>query len=353
MATILDVSRRAGVAKSTVSRVLSGRGYTSEKTREVVLKAAQELNYRPNVLARNLALQTSNTIGLILPSGALVSRYLASLVDEIFKKAQAAGKDVIMKHVDDRPGLAMESIYNLIDHRCEAVMYYNSSSFVNFDDTVAEIDAAIDSFSVPVVLLNGYLPKHPKHCVWYEHARFAAKPVEYLLEHGHRNIAYITGPLNQRTVQERVKGYRQALEHHGIEYNEQLFVEGSYKVLEDDTLSQDVSLMGYEACIELLERGVNFSAICFANDYLAIGAQKALQERGIDVPSEVSLIGFADTPVLNYFSPSISSVVLPSTQLINYAVELCFAHLSHSELPDYDSLYFDSELVLRGSVKAL
>lgn len=349
MATILDVSRRAGVAKSTVSRVLSGRGYTSEKTRDAVLKAAQELNYRPNVLARNLARQTSDTIGLILPAGANVSRYLASLIDEIHKSAHAAGKDVIMRHVEDVPGQAVSSIYDLIDHRCEAVLYYNASSSAHYEETIAVIDEEIEKFPVPVMLLNSYLPKHPNYCVWYEHEKYAAKPVEYLIEKGHRQIAYLSCSLVQRTAQARQCGYQQALSQAGIEYDPQRFIEG-LPVSEDGTVPRDMCEVGYLACKELLAREVTFTAICCVNDHLAIGALKALQEHGLNVPNDVALFGFDDSPVLNYFTPSISSVILPSAELISYAVVLCFAHLNKTPFPDYQQHHIDAQLVIRDSV---
>ncbi len=351
MATILDVARRAGVAKSTVSRVLNGQGYTSDKTREAVFKAIEELNYRPNVLARTLARQSTDTIGLILPMGTSASKYLASFIDEVNKMAARVGKAIIMKQVADQPGGALNSINELIDHRCEAVLYYNPSGYHNYQETIEQLNEKIETFPVPVVVINSYLPDHADHCVWYDHVKFAAAPVDYLAAHGHQRIAFISLPLSQRTTQLRMQGYKDALNRAGLEFDDSLFVE-SVKCADESGIV-DVSKSGYNACKQLLERGQEFTALCCVNDLLAIGALKALTEAGIAVPEQVSLFGFDDDPVLNYFSPSISSVILPSKQIINHAIELTIAHLGKKELPVYDEQGTQSQLVIRNSVKAL
>lgn len=350
MATILDVARRAGVAKSTVSRVLNGQGYTSDKTREAVFKAIEELNYRPNVLARTLARQSTDTIGLILPMGTSASKYLASFIDEVNKMAARVGKAIIMKQVADQPGGALNAINELIDHRCEAVLYYNPSAYHNYPETIEQLNEKIETFPVPVVVLNSFLPDHPDHCVWYDHIKFAAAPVDYLVAKGHQRIAFISLPLSQRTTQLRIQGYKEAMTKAGLEFDEKLFVESVKKADENGVV--DISSSGYNACKQLLERGEAFTALCCSNDALAIGALKALTEAGVSVPDQVSLFGFDDDPVLNYFTPSISSVVLPSKKIINHAIELTIAHLAKTELPVYDEEGTQSHLVIRNSVAA-
>jgi LacI family transcriptional regulator, asc operon repressor len=330
-----------------------GRGYTSVKTRQAVFKAIEELNYRPNVLAQTLAKQSTDTIGLILPTGAIFSKYLASFVTEVHKMAAKVGKSIIMKQVADKPQAALHAINELIDHRCEAVLYYNPSGYKNYDETVESLNHIIDSFPVPVVLINSFLPDHPDHCVWYDHIKYAKAPVEYLISQGHERIAFISLPLTQRTTQLRVHGYQEAMETAGIKFEPLLFVESEKLLDTEESGLLDISRSGYEACKQLIQRGLDFTAICCVNDLLAIGALRALDEARMVVPEQVSLFGFDDDPILNYFSPSISSVILPSKQIINHAVDLIIAHLKKSELPQYSDLELTSKLVIRNSVKAL
>ncbi len=350
--TILDVAHHAGVAKSTVSRVLSGRGNTSEKTRQRVFQAIEELGFRPNVLAQTLATHASGMIGLLLPSGSGMSKCMASLVSDIHEMDVLAGQSIIMKQVRDEPGGALNAIYDLIDQRCEAVLYYNPSSFSNYNETIEQLNRCIDSFSVPVILLNSYLPAHPDRCVWYDQESFAAQPVDYLLQHGHKRIAYISGSLGQRTAQQRLQGYQRAVKDAGIPFDPLLFVERQ-RCPVDDNGNEDQSLSGYLACQQLIERGLDFTAVCCFNDHLAIGAQKALQDAGLSVPDDVSVFGFDNEPILNYFNPRISSVILPSEAFITHAIKLTLAHLNGSELPNYDELDLSVKLVVRESVKSL
>lgn len=349
--TILDVAKHAGVAKSTVSRVLSGRGNTSEKTRQLVYQAIEELGFHPNVLARTLATHTSNMIGLILPSGSGMSKCLASLVGDIHRMEILEGKSIIMKQVRDEPGGALNAIYDLIDQRCEAVLYYNPSSFANYNETIEQLNRCITNFLVPVVLLNSYLPDHPEHCVWYDQESFGALPVEYLIEHGHSKIAYISGSLVQRTAQQRLQGYQRALKDAGIAFDPLLFVEGQTYLI-DDNGNDDGGLSGYNACMQLIQRGLDFTAVCCFNDHLAIGVQKALQDAGLSVPNDVSVFGFDNEPIVNYFNPSISSVIQPSAAFITRAIKLTLAHLNGSDLPTFSDMELSAGLVIRESVKS-
>ena len=342
MATMLDVSRRAGVSKSTVSRVLNGTAKISEATREAVFKAIEELNYRPNVLAQSLSKQETNTIGLVIPRGSNTSQYLNLLIELCQELADKAGKFLMITQVNDQPDGGIRAIRALVDRRCDAVLYYNNSFFDHYNIRGDELSDLIDELPVPLIVMNCHLPRHPEHCVWFDHSLSAKMPVDFLLAQGHKRIAYIAGPLNQRTAQLRLQGYQQALENAGIALDPLLLAEG------DRMFSG-----GYSACNQLLHRKVDFTAICCFNDATAVGALKALQELGVSVPEEVSLFGFDNEAVLDYLHPSVSSVVLPAHNFVAYAMNLLLAHLNQTELPTVDQNSFAGELVIRSSVRSL
>jgi DNA-binding LacI/PurR family transcriptional regulator len=167
-------------------------------------------------------------------------------------------------------------------------------------------------------------------------------PVDFLLAQGHKRIAYIAGPLNQRTAQLRLQGYQQALANAGIDLDPLLLAEG-------DRMYSG----GYSACNQLVHRKVDFTAICCFNDLTAVGALKALQELDVAVPQEVSLFGFDNETMLDYLHPSICSVSLPAHTFVSSAFSLLMAHLNHTELPTFDQNTFAGELVIRGSVRSL
>ncbi len=339
MATMLDVSRKAGVSKSTVSRVLNGTAKISEATREAVFKAIEELNYRPNVLAQSLSKQETNTIGLVIPRGSNTSQYLGLLIEICQELADKAGKFLMITQVNDQPDGGVRAIRSLVDRRCDAVLYYNNSFFDHYNIQGDELSDLIDELPVPLVVMNCHLPRHPQNCVWFDHSQGARLPVEHLLAQGHKRIAYIAGPLNQRTAQLRLQGYQAALTNAGIVFDPLLVAEG-------DRYYHG----GYSACNQLLQRRAEFTALCCFNDLSAIGALKALQEHGISVPQQVSLVGFDNEAVLDYLSPSLSSVQLPAHAFVTHAMTLLLDKLTGTETPMPDESIFIGDLVIRGSV---
>ena len=250
MATMLDVSRKAGVSKSTVSRVLNGTAKISEATKQAVFQAIEELNYRPNVLAQSLSKQETNTIGLVIPRGSNTSQYLALLIEICQELADKAGKFLMITQVNDQPDGGVKAIRSLVDRRCDAVLYYNNSFFDHYNIRGDELSDLIDELPVPLVVMNCYLPRHPQNCVWFDHSQGARLPVEYLLAQGHKRIAYIAGPLNQRTAQLRLQGYQAALATAGIAFDPLLVAEG-------DRYYHG----GYSACNQLLQRKTEFTAL--------------------------------------------------------------------------------------------
>ncbi|WP_435236752.1 LacI family DNA-binding transcriptional regulator [Psychromonas sp. PT13] len=342
MATMLDVSRKAGVAVSTVSRVLNGTAKISQATRDAVFKAVEELNYRPNVLAQSLSKQQTNTIGLVIPRGVKNSQYLSQLIEECQKIADKNGKFLLISQADDQPDGAIRSILALVDRRCDAVLYCHTSFFEQNNITEDILSALIDKISVPLVVLNSHLSKHPNHCVWLDNKKSASLPVEYLLQKGHKRIAYIAGPLHQYTAKSRLDGYEQALNKYNIEPDPVLLVE-----------AERGFQGGYHACKQLLHRTTDFTAICCFNDQMAIGAVKALHENGLSIPEDISLFGLDNEDILEFIEPSISSVSQPTHKSVIRAVELLMAHLNDLQLANSVDNCFFGELKLRNSVRAL
>lgn len=329
MITMLDVSIRAGVSKATVSRVLNGTGQVKKSTRDAVFKAMDELGYRPNFLAQSLANKSSNSIGLVVSN--FDGPYFGRLLRQAAKLIEASGKHLIVTDGHDTPEDELQAVRLLADRRCDAIILY--TRFMS-ESALMELLATL---SVPVMVINRDLPQARERCVFFEQQQAAFNAVDYLICQGHREIACITGPIDTPTAQSRLAGYRQALEHHQITFNDALITNGDSSVPG-----------GYHSCNALLASSSPFSALFASNDDMAIGAMKALHQAGKRLPEDVSLFGFDDEPSAAYLQPALSTVYLPIDAMIEAAISQALRLINGEALQPLTP--FVGELKLRESV---
>lgn len=333
MTTMLEVAKRAGVSKATVSRVLSGNGYVSQETKDRVFQAIEESGYRPNLLARNLATKRTQTLGLVVTNTLYHGVYFSELLFHAARMTEEKGRQLILadgKHSADEE---REAIQYLLDMRCDAIIIY--PRFLSVD----EMDEIVEKQEQPIMVLNRRLRKNSSHCVWSDHKASCQDAVSQLIEMGHREIAFITGSLDSPTGIERLSGYREALLQHGIPVRDDLLVEGKW-----------TPESGAAGVTTLLARNATFSALVASNDDMAIGALKALHNSGIASPGEVSVIGFDDVSIAPYTVPSLSSVRIPVTGMIKETISRLIFMLDGGEFTRQQA--FPGELILRDSVIA-
>ncbi|POZ17989.1 transcriptional regulator [Lelliottia aquatilis] len=333
MTTMLEVAKRAGVSKATVSRVLSGNGYVGQETKDRVFKAIEESGYRPNLLARNLAAKRTQTLGLVVTNTLYHGVYFSELLFHAARMTEEKGRQLILadgKHSADEE---REAIQYLLDMRCDAIIIY--PRFLS----VEEMDEIVEKQEQPIMVLNRRLRKNSSHCVWSDHKASCQDAVSQLIEMGHRDIAFITGSLDSPTGIERLSGYREALAQHGIPLRDELLVEGKW-----------TPESGAAGVATLLARKETFTALVASNDDMAIGALKQLHNSGIASPGEVSVIGFDDVSIAPYTVPSLSSVRIPVTEMIKETISRLIFMLDGGEFTSQQA--FPGELILRDSVAA-
>lgn len=331
MATIQDVADRAGVSKATVSRVLSGNGYVGQEKRERVLQAIAETDYRPNLLARNLATQSSQTIGLVITNTLYSGSYFAELMAHSARMMEQQGRQLILADGKHTAGQEREAIQFLLDLRCDGIIIY--PRFLSID----ELDTIISQQRQPILVINRRLRINDSYCIYVDQHATSASAVTHLVTNGHRDIAFITGSLDSPTGMERLSGYQAALNAAGIPAEPQRIVTGKW-----------TAQSGMAAVDSLLARRVAFSAIVASNDEMAIGAIKRLTECGIAVPQQVSVMGFDDIPLAPYITPSLSSVKLPVTEMINETIGRLVIMLDGGEWRPRPP--FSGSLMLRDSI---
>lgn len=331
MATIQEVANRAGVSKATVSRVLSGKGYVGQEKRQRVLDAIAETGYRPNLLARNLATKSSQTIGLVITNTLYSGSYFTELMAHSARILEQQGRQLILadgKHTAEQEQAAIQF---LLDLRCDGIIIY--PRFLSID----ALDAIISRHKQPILVINRRLRVNQSYCIYSDQHAGSVTAVSHLLNQGHRDIAFVTGSLDSPTGVERLSGYRAALAAQGIDADPARIVSGRW-----------TAQSGMEAVDTLLARGVAFSALVASNDEMAIGAIKRLTACRIAVPDQVSVIGFDDIPLAPYITPSLSSMKLPVTEMINETIHRLLTMLDGGDWSAHPP--FTASLMLRDSV---
>ena len=304
-ATISDVARVAGVAKSTVSKVLNGRMGISLETREKVLRVAKELHYRPSIIARSLKSKRTRAIGLVLPN--ILNPFFLSILKGVEDAAIDNGYIVVFCESGNEK--RRESIYfQIFEERwVDGVIF----SGVDSDSEEERYIRSLRERGIPVVLIDREIEGYFTNAVLIDNEGAAFTATIHLLELGHRRIASIVGPQNVRIFVRRLEGYKSALNKYGLGFDPELIVE------------EDLSVEGgIRATRRLLEKGLDFTAIFANNDLMAIGCMKELQRNGIAIPKDVSVVGFDDIPLALLVNPSLTTVAQPAYEMGVEAVNL-------------------------------
>lgn len=329
MATIYQVSELAGVSLATVSRVMNGGTKVSEKTRNKVNQAMEELNYRPNAMARSLASNCSNSVGILVSE--LRGPIYGEMMSGIEKQLRLAGKHVIIAagHSDEES--EKDGIEFLISRNCDALILHVEAVS---DEYLLELKAS----STPFVLINRVLPAIQDNCISLDNHRGGYLASRALLERGHRDIAYIAGPLWKKDARDRYEGHQEAMAEFGLSCNEQLLYEGDFQ-------EQGGSI----GIAKLLRKGIPFTALVCANDEMAAGAMHAARGQGFSIPKDLSIIGFDNTSYAHYLYPKLCTIDFPVHNMGRMAAQWVLKHIYKTNLPNFKNV-FEPKLVWRDSV---
>jgi LacI family transcriptional regulator len=308
--TLRDVARLAGVHPATASRALNDetRALVNAKTAKRVLHAAAELGYRPNPIARGLKTNRSYTIGVLIPD--LTNPLFPPILRGIEDRLEEAGYTALIANTDNDPAREALDTETMLARQVDGII----------TATARRDDAAIDELcrhSVPVVLVNRWLPDVPLSSATPDDRHGQRLAVEHLIDLGHRGIAHLAGPLDLSTGSERMAGAVDAMRRAGLEPDPSLIAAGTAF-----TESEGVRLAR-----RLLDSGREVTAIAAANDLLALGALDVLAERGIDCPGTVSIVGFNDMPFADRFQPPLTTIRIPQYEIGAGAAELMLERL--------------------------
>ncbi|WP_199063037.1 LacI family DNA-binding transcriptional regulator [Serratia sp. ASV30] len=316
MATMKEVAQRAGVSAATVSRVINNTAYVEPVTRERVEKAMREFNYHRNAAALALAKRSGNMLGLL--TGNLADPFFSRLargVEEVTRKEGAKLMVCSGGHQAEREKAGLDF---LINQGCEAIVAH----ITRMSDADVLRYAA---HSPGLVIINRYFPAIANRCVWLDNVSAAQASTEHLLQQGHRRIACVTAdlPIDDRKL--RLQGYRNAMAQAGID------VPGEWVI-----------------SVPFDEEGGELAAVTF-NDVMAAGMMRALHQRQIPLPQQLSIIGFDDVVLARYLYPALSTMHYPIERMAKRAAKLALLSQQQQGLPPQNNM-FSAELVLRDSV---
>jgi LacI family transcriptional regulator, galactose operon repressor len=336
MASITEVARLAGVSPATASRVVSESDYpVSAAARERVLEAARTLDYVPNALARGLLKSRVPVVAVMVHD--ITDPYFAEVVRGVEDAAAPAGYLVITCSSERDPERERSYVRLLRSMRVATVVFAGSGlDEPTLNEEIERHLAAMRSDGAAVVHLSPHAGGAPEVSV--DNAAGIAGMVAALVGLGHRRIAFLAGPRSLFVARERLEGYRRGLDAAGIAFDERLVVHGGFD-REAGTLDVDA----------LLDGGAPFTAICCANDVLAMGAIERLASLDIDVPGDVSVAGFDDIPTAALTAPSLSTVRLPLREM----GRLGFMHADRMlDGERIEPRLLPTEVILRGSTAA-
>jgi LacI family transcriptional regulator len=328
MATVNDVARNAGVSPITVSRVINNSGYISQTTRDKVEKAIKELGYVPNSLARGLRSKKTNTLALIVTD--ITNPYFTLMARGVEDVAGASGYTVIYCNTDESMSKEEKYANILAQRQVDGVLLVPAGGNAN---TVKFLQAN----GVVVVVLDRRVLEVETDFVCSDSKTGANRLVKLLIGLKHQRIAMITGPKNVSTSFERVSGYEQALTEAGLRKNVQVYY-GAFN-----------QKSGYELTKQAMQRSPAPTAILGANNFIMIGIIKALNDLGLNVPDDVSVVGFDDLPESMLVRPFLTVAAQPAYKMGEMAANLLLKRISSELSEDCEEVILPTEIIERES----
>ncbi len=306
--TLADVAARAGTSKTTAHYVLTGRDQEmrlSEDARQRVVRAAGELGYRPNLMARGLRTDVTRTIALITDSVAS-GQFAGQLVYGSLAAAARHGHLLFVCETDDDPEIETRLVEELLDRRVDAFLW--ATSFTR------EVEVPPALAQGRLVLLNCRAPHTGVPSVLPDEVQAGSDSVQLLLDAGHREDVWVVGEAAEHVVagRERRAGMRRAFTAAGVEPAGRVACSWWPE-------------SAYEAVDELLAGGTRPRALVCLNDRIAMGAYQALARHGLRIPDDVSVVSFDDSDLASWLRPQLTSIALPHYELATRAVDLLLA----------------------------
>jgi LacI family transcriptional regulator len=329
--TLEDISKATGFSVPTVSRVLSNSRYpVSAETRQRVLEAAQALKYRPNLSARSLRTERTNTVGILVDD--IMSPFVPPIVRGIQDSLIEQGFSCLIVNSDWNPDLERAAIENLLSRSVDGMIFVEYSHLAMHE--------ALEQSQKPHLFVHRLFSGAVKNSIVPDDRHNAVLMMQHLIDLGHRRIGYINGPETWHSARQRLVGYRDQLDSYGIAFDPTLVQPGDWEFES-----------GYAAAGKLLELAQRPTAIFAANDLMALGAIYGLQDAGLAVPGDIAVVGYDNRDFTTIFRPKITTVSLPVYEMGQAAAKQLLTQITLGE-SGFEEIKIKGQLYVRESCGA-
>jgi LacI family transcriptional regulator len=331
-ATIKDVAKLAGVSFKTVSRVINREASVNPELQERVLKAVKELNYQPNLSARLLR-GTASSIGFIYDNPN--SNYIIEMQKGILGECRRQGYELVIHPCDAKADDLIEEILRMVDRSRVGGLVLTPP----MSETPEVLNALIKRKIKFVRILSGSQPPDDKSpCVFVDDRTAAYRITQYLIDLGHKAIAFLGGEEAHKSSGERYEGYKAALKDNRIPLEKKWVVPGEYSFES-----------GVKRSRQLLSNNTRPTAVFACNDEIAAGTLFAARILGIEVPQQLSIVGFEDSPFSRQAWPNLTTAQQPNASIAQQATQLLINCIRQSNSAKVESEGFYPELIVRDS----
>lgn len=332
--TIYDLAEKLNISATTVSRGLQDHPAINKKTKKKIFDLAAELGYRSNKFARNLRKQQTNTIGVIVPK--LNSLFMSSVLSGIEKILNNAGYNLIISQSFEKEAKEKTNTTTMFNSRVDGLIVSLSAEtrdYSHFDTFIKK--------NIPVIFFDRIAGNIQATKVLIDNFKAGYKATEHLIEQGCKQILHITGDVTSNVYRDRFEGYKEALAHHNINFDTDLFIS-------NDLTEQSIQ----DALNEVLKRDKLPDGLFITNDSSAAFALTILKEAGLSVPEDIAIVGFNNDLISRVTEPAITTINYPGNEMGENIARILINHLSgEGDLSFTSTVILNTELIIRGSSK--
>ncbi|MCK9005761.1 substrate-binding domain-containing protein [Haemophilus influenzae] len=328
MATMKDIARLAQVSTSTVSHVINGSRFVSDEIREKVMRIVAELNYTPSAVARSLKVRETKTIGLLVT--ATNNPFFAEVMAGVEQYCQQHQYNLIIAATGGDAKRLQQNLQTLMHKQVDGLLLMCGDSRFQ-----ADIELAI---SLPLVVMDWWFTELNADKILENSALGGYLATKALIDAGHRKIGIITGNLKKSVAQNRLQGYKNALSEAKIALNPHWVIESHFDF--------EGGVLGIQS---LLTQSSRPTAVFCCSDTIAVGAYQAIQQQGLRIPQDLSIMGYDDIELARYLSPPLSTICQPKAELGKLAVEALLQRIKNPN-ENYRTLVLEPTCVLRESI---
>ena len=330
MATMKDIARLAQVSTSTVSHVINGSRFVSDEIREKVMRIVVELNYTPSYIARSLKVKATKTIGLLVT--ATNNPFFSEVMAGVEQYCQKNQYNLIIATTGGDAKRLQQNLQTLIHKQVDGVLLMCGDSRFQ-----ADMELAV---SLPLVVMDWWFTELNADKILENSERGGYLATKSMVDVGHQKIGIITGNLRKSVAKNRLQGYKKALSEANIVLNPDWIVESHFDF--------EGGIVGAQKLLALSDRP---TAIFCCSDTIAIGAYQAIQNQGLRIPQDISIMGYDDIELARYLFPSLSTISQPKAELGKLAVETLLQRIQEPN-ENYRTLVLEPTCILRESISS-